>query len=365
MKAKTIQALAQKGRKLAFPLVSIVLALAISAIIIQLIGCDTLLALRCLLEGGFGGLNAISETLVKATSLIFMALSFAFAQRSGMYNLGGMGQFYIGAIFGGWVGINLTLPAALHIPIMLLCGFVGGALFALLPAILRIRLGANELISTIMFNSVATQILSMFVSGPMKDPNSVNGASQSCLMQDSVKLPTLFSGVRLHLGFLLALAALVIFWFFYARCTRGFEVRVVGMNPQVAQYAGMNIRGNQLVAMLIGGGLAGIGGCIELMSVQSRLVQGFSASLSFQGISVALLGDCTPVGIFLSSVLYGALNAGSGRMQMLAKVPASALEITQSLIILFLAGREIFRYVDRQKLRGVLLRGKRKEASHV
>ena len=282
-----------------------------------------------------------------------------------MYNLGGMGQFYIGAIFGGWVGINLTLPAALHIPLMLLCGFVGGALFALLPAILRIRLGANELISTIMFNSVATQILSMFVSGPMKDPNSVNGASQSCLMQDSVKLPTLFSGVRLHLGFLLALAALVIFWFFYARCTRGFEVRVVGMNPQVAQYAGMNIRGNQLVAMLIGGGLAGIGGCIELMSVQSRLVQGFSASLSFQGISVALLGDCTPVGIFLSSVLYGALNAGSGRMQMLAKVPASALEITQSLIILFLAGREIFRYVDRQKLRGVLLRGKRKEASHV
>lgn len=365
MKAKTIQALAQKGRKLVFPLVSIVLALAISAIIIQLFGCDTLLVLRCLLEGGFGSLNAISETLVKATSLIFMALSFAFAQRSGMYNLGGMGQFYIGAIFGGWVGINLTLPAALHIPLMLLCGFVGGALFALLPAILRIRLGANELISTIMFNSVATQILSMFVSGPMKDPNSVNGASQSCLMQDSVKLPTLFSGVRLHLGFLLALAALVIFWFFYAHCTRGFEVRVVGMNPQVAQYAGMNIRGNQLVAMLIGGGLAGIGGCIELMSVQSRLVRGFSASLSFQGISVALLGDCTPVGIFLSSVLYGALNAGSGRMQMLAKVPASALEITQSLIILFLAGREIFRYVDRQKLRGMLLRGKRKEASHV
>lgn len=359
MKSKSIQMLAQKGKKLIFPLISIVLALAISALVIQLIGCDTLLALRCLLEGGFGSMNAISETLVKATSLIFMALSFAFAQRSGMYNLGGMGQFYIGAIFGGWVGINLTLPAALHIPVMLLCGFVGGALYALLPALLRIRLGANELISTIMFNSVAAQILSMAVSGPMKDPNSVNGASQSCLMQESVKLPTLFSGMRLHVGFLLALLALLIFWFFYARCTRGFEVRVVGMNPQVAQYAGMNIRGNQLAAMLIGGGLAGIGGCVELMSVQSRLVQNFSASLSFQGISVALLGDCTPIGIFLSSVLYGALNAGSGRMQMLAKIPVSAMEITQSLIILFLAGREIFRYVDRQQLRGLLHRERR------
>lgn len=363
MKSKRIQTLAQKGKKLMFPLVSIVLALAISALVIRLIGCDTLLALRCLLEGGFGSMNAISETLVKATSLIFMALSFAFAQRSGMYNLGGMGQFYIGAIFGGWVGINLTLPTGLHIPLMLLCGFAGGALYALLPALLRIHLGANELISTIMFNSVAAQVLSMMVSGPMKDPNSVNGASQSCLMQESVKLPALFSGVRLHAGFLLALLALLIFWFFYARCTRGFEVRVVGMNPQVAQYAGMNIRGNQLAAMLIGGGLAGIGGCVELMSIQSRLVQNFSAGLSFQGISVALLGDCTPIGIFLSSVLYGALNAGSGRMQMLAKVPVSAMEITQSLIILFLAGREIFRYVDRQQLRGLLHR-ERRETPH-
>lgn len=363
MKTKGIRPLADKGRKLVFPLVSIVLALLISGIIIRLIGCDTLDALVCLVVGGFGSVNAISETLVKATSLIFMALSFAFAQRSGMYNLGGMGQFYIGAIFGGWVGINLSLPAAIHIPVMLLCGFIGGALYALIPALLRIRLGANELISTIMFNSVATQILSIVVSGPMKDPNSINNASQSPLMADSVKMPVLISGTRLHLGFILAVLALLIFWFFYAKCTRGFEVRVVGMNSQVAQYAGMNIRSNQFIAMLIGGGLAGIGGCIELMSVQSRLVQGFSASLSFQGISVALLGDCTPVGIFLSSVLYGALNAGSGRMQMLANVPVSALEITQSLIILFLAGREVFRYVDRQQIMGLLHR--KKEVPHV
>ena len=267
MKAKTIQALAQKGRKLVFPLVSIVLALAISAIIIQLIGCDTLLALRCLLEGSFGSLNAISETLVKATSLIFMALSFAFAQRSGMYNLGGMGQFYIGAIFGGWVGINLTLPAALHIPLMLLCGFVGGALFALLPAILRIRLGANELISTIMFNSVATQILSMFVSGSMKDPNSVNGASQSCLMQDSVKLPTLFSGVRLHLGFLLALAAL---WLglLMPNLTWTSEIAPIKQGGAVA----ISLLGGWVFAAAVGvsGALLaprlGAGGCLLLLS---------------------------------------------------------------------------------------------------
>lgn len=325
-----------------FPLAAILLALLASAVIMAFIGYDALLAYQCLLQGAFGSLNAIGETLVKATSLIFVALSFAFAMRSGMYNLGGMGQFYLGALFGGWIGYSIStlLPVA-HIPLMLLCGFIGGAVYALLPALLKIYLGANELISTIMFNNIAMQILSMFVAGPMKDPNSINNASQSPLMQESVDLPIILSGTRLHAGFLIAIACLVAYWLFYSYSAKGYEVRVVGLNQGVAQYAGMNIAGNRLLTMLIGGGLAGIGGCVELMSVQSRLIQGFSSYLSFQGISVALLGNCTPFGIFFSSVLYGALNAGSTHMQMIAKVPVPILDITQALIILFLAGRGI------------------------
>lgn len=185
-----------------FPLAAILLALLASAVIMAFMGYDALLAYQCLLQGAFGSLNAIGETLVKATSLIFVALSFAFAMRSGMYNLGGMGQFYLGALFGGWIGYSIStlLPVA-HIPLMLLCGFIGGAVYALLPALLKIYLGANELISTIMFNNIAAQILSMFVAGPMKDPNSVNNASQSPLMQESVDLPIILSGTRLHAGF--------------------------------------------------------------------------------------------------------------------------------------------------------------------
>lgn len=160
-------------------------------------------------------------------------------------------------------------------------------------------------------------------------------------MQESVDLPIILSGTRLHAGFLIAIACLVAYWLFYSYSAKGYEVRVVGLNQGVAQYAGMNIAGNRLLTMLIGGGLAGIGGCVELMSVQSRLIQGFSSYLSFQGISVALLGNCTPFGIFFSSVLYGALNAGSTHMQMIAKVPVPILDITQALIILFLAGRGI------------------------
>lgn len=330
--------------ELLFPLLSILLALLVSALLMECLHYDSLSAFRCLLIGAFGSLNAIGETLIKATSLIFAALSFAFAMRSGMFNLGGMGQFYAGALLGGYVGYSITgLSPALHIPLMLLCGFVGGALFALPPALLKIYLGANELISTIMFNSIAAQILSMFVAGPMKDPTSLNNASQSPLMQDSVELPILLGGTRLHMGFLIAVLCLLLYWLFYARTARGYEVRVVGLNQGVARYAGMNITGNRLLTMLIGGGFAGIGGCVELMSVQSRIIQGFSSYLSFQGISVALLGNCSPMGIFLSSVLYGALNAGSSRMQMIAKVPVPILDITQALIILFLAGRTVFR----------------------
>jgi simple sugar transport system permease protein len=336
---------ARRGAEnLVFPLISILLALAASSVIMESMGYSSVTAFVCLLKGSFGSINAIGETLVKATSLIFVALSFAFAMRSGMFNLGGMGQFYIGALLGGWVGYSITgLAPAVHIPLMLLCGFIGGALYALPPALLKIYLGANELISTIMLNSIAAQILSMFVAGPMKDTNSINNASQSPLMQSSVELPVIVGGTRLHAGFLIAVLLLVLYWLFYSRSVKGFEVRVVGLNQGVAQYAGLNIVGNRLFTMLIGGGLAGIGGCVELMSVQSRIVQGFSSYLSFQGISVALLGNCSPGGIFFASVLYGALNAGSSRMQMIARVPVPILDITQALIILFLAGRTVIR----------------------
>lgn len=329
---------------LVFPLISILLALVVSSIIMEIMGYSSVTAFGCLLEGAFGSMNAIGETLVMATSLIFVALSFAFAMRSGMFNLGGMGQFYIGALFGGWIGYSITgLSPVVHIPLMLFCGFLGGALYALLPALLKIYFGANELISTIMFNSIAVQILSMFVSGPMKDSSGINNASQSPLMQSSVKLPIILNGTRLHAGFLIAILLLILYWLFYARSVKGFEVRVVGLNQNVARYSGLNITGNRLLTMLVGGGLAGIGGCVVLMSVQSRIIQGFSGYLSFQGISVALLGNCSPGGIFISSVLYGALNAGSSRMQMIAKVPVPLISITQSLIILFLAGRTVMR----------------------
>ncbi len=338
-KSRAIEAL----RHSIFPLIAIFLALFISLLIIAAMGFDALYALECLLVGALGNLNAVGETMVRAIPLVFMSLSFVFAMRSGMFNLGSMGQFYIGALAGGYIGYSISnLSPLLHIPLMLVCGFVGGSLFSLIPAILKIKFHANELITTIMLNSVAAQILNMLVSGPMRDPTSMDSASNSPLMRASVKLPIILPGTRLHAGLVLAAIAVIFYWFYYTKTTRGYEMRVAGLNSEAARYAGIPAVGNQLIAMAIGGGLAGIGGCVELMSVQSRITLGFSSNLGFEGIAVALLGDSSPIGIPLSAILYGMLNSGVNRMQMLAKVPDAMLEITQAMIILFLAGRAYF-----------------------
>ena len=220
-------------------------------------------------------------------------------------------------------------------------------------------MGANELIGTTMMNYIAVQILAYCVAGPLKDPaTAATSTPQSALMVDSVQLPVLVDGTRLHAGLLIALAFLVLFYIFMWRTSRGYQMRVVGLSPQAGRYAGINVKSNQMLAMILAGGLAGIGGCVELMSIQSRLIQNFGGTLGFDGIAVALLGGCSPVGMLFSGVLFGALSSGASKMQMLAQVPDAMVEITQSLIILFVVGRELFKFYGRKKAKKLALPGK-------
>ncbi len=349
---KTWQECLRAGLKgLYFPVAAILAAVVLSSIVMAILGFDPLYAYQCLLKGAFGNTNSIGETLVKTTPLIFAAVAFALPMRCGIFNLGATGQLYIGAILGSLVGVRFAgMPAVLHIPLMLLAGFAGGALYGVFAGWLRHRFGANELISTIMLNHVAIQLLAYCVAGPLKDPaTAATSTPQSAQMVASVKLPVILPGTRLHAGLILAVLCLVFYYVFLWKTTRGYEMRVVGLNPGAGEYAGMSVRKNQLLAMLLAGGIAGIGGCVELMSVQSRLIQQFAGNIGFDGVAVALLGGNSPVGIALAGILFGALSAGAGRMQMLAKVPNATVYITQGLIILFVVGRELFRIRSRRK----------------
>ncbi|MEM1484379.1 ABC transporter permease [Oscillospiraceae bacterium PP1C4] len=325
-----------------YPFLTILLALLLGAGIIYAMGFDPLLAYSSLLKGAFGNRNAIGETLLRTTPLIFTAISYAIAQRCGLINLGGEGQLYIGALCGTLAGTLLSgLPLAIHLPLTILAGFLGGAFWGLIVGVLKVRFGASELITTIMLNYIAMNLVSFCVTGPFKDP-SPGAPPQTVPILDSARLPRIMAGTRLHAGLLVALLGLAIYYIFLWRTTKGYEMRVIGMNPNAGRYAGMNLTSNSLLAIFIAGGFAGIGGCSEIIGVQFRLIQNFSTSYGFDGVAVALLGGGTPIGIAISAVLFGALNAGSGKMQMFAKVPSAVVYMIQGMIILFAVGRALF-----------------------
>jgi simple sugar transport system permease protein len=343
MEAKNILKKAESLLKSSYyPLISIAMALLGGGIIISALGFNPFDAYRALIKGSFGNANAIGETLVKASPLIFTGLSYAIAKRCGIINLGAEGQLYAGALTGTIVGTTLAgLPMAIHLPLAIAAGFLGGAVYGMLVGILKMKFGASELITTIMFNYIAINIVSFCVTGPMKDTAS-GSYPQSKSILASARFPHLMEGSRLHAGIFVVILALLFYYFFMWRTTRGYQMRVIGLNSSAGQYAGMNIKTNSILSMFLAGGMAGIGGSMEIMAVQFRLLQDFSSNYGFDGIAVALLGNNSPIGIALSGILFGALRSGSGKMQMLAQVPSAVIYMIQGFIILFVIGRELF-----------------------
>ncbi len=338
MQARDVRAFALK---VFYPILAIIIALVFTGFIIFFMGFSPLEAYAMMVSGSMKNLSAIGETVVSAVPLIFSGLSFAFAYKSGIFNIGVEGQIYIGALFTILVGTLKGIPPVIHMPLTIAAGFVGGALWGLLIGWLKVRFGAKEMITSIMLNYVATIFISYCVSGPMKE-QSGSGMSQTEAVAEGIRLPRFVAGTRLHAGVFLALAALFFFWIFIWKSKKGYELRVTGLNPNAAQYAGMNTDRNTLLVMLLAGGIAGLAGCVEILALQGRLMAGFAGNIGFNGITVALLGDCNPVGILLSALLFGALNAGSNKMEMLVGVPSATVSIMQGIIILAVVARVAF-----------------------
>lgn len=281
-----------KLKEISFPLASILVALILGAIIMSAMGYDVGKAYSSLLKGAFGSKNSIAETLIQTTPLIFTALSYAIALRCGLVNLGAEGQLYMGAICGSMVGAHIQgLPPVLHIILVLLCGFIGGALWGLIVAVLKMKFGASELITTIMLNYIALEFVSYCVTNPPFKDMTPGAAPRMPSVVDAVKLPIILPQTRLHFGIILALLAVVVYYIFMWKTTRGYEMRVIGMNPNAGRYSGMNIPVNSLLSMFIAGGFAGLGGTINIIGLQYFLTEGFSNNFGFSGVAVALWAD--------------------------------------------------------------------------
>lgn len=335
-------------KSLSLSLISICLALLIGAIIIGLLGLDPAKAYSAMIKGSLSNKNAIAETLVKTTPLIFTGLSFALAKRCGLINIGAEGQLYMGGFLATLTSLYFTgLPIYIHLPLAILAGFIGGGLWGLLAAWLKIRFGASEVITTIMLNYIAIHWVSYLVTGPMKEVGG--NMPQTSPIPISATLPRILGGTRLHLGIVIALLAVGIFYYFLWKTTIGYETRIVGINAEAAKYAGMKPNRNALLAMFMAGGFAGLAGMSEILGIQLRMYQNFSPGYGFDGIAVALLGQNMPLGIIASAILFGILRSGANMMQLAAKVPNSIVYIIQALVILFVVGTNLISIMKKRK----------------
>ena len=301
-----------------------------------------------------GMIKPITETLAFATPITMAGLGLAVAFRSGLFNIGGTGQIIFGAIFAGWVGINVDLPWALHFPLAVLAGVFGGALFGSIVGVLKATTGANEVIVTIMFNYIAALLLSYFLKTPfLQAPHNINPISKPIL--DSAKYPAFLGpSFRLHAGVFAMLAAVAFVWWLLNRSTLGFQFRALGHNPSAARVAGINIGLNYVLVMAVSGALAGLAGTSQILGTEGSLTTGVAASFGFDAITVALLGRNNPFGVLAAGILFGGLRAGAVTMQASQGVPIDIVFIVQSMIVLFIAApplvRSIFRIRNKQEV---------------
>lgn len=289
---------------------------------------------KAMWEGAFGSARVFSEVLIKATPLILIGAGIAVAFRCGVWNIGAEGQFYAGAIAATWVGITLkSLPAGVLIPLVLLAGFVGGGFLAIIPGWLKIRLKINEVVMTIMLNYIMLGITSYLVTGPMQEQAHI--FPQTDEIVPAARLPMIWPGTRLHVGFIIALLVAVIAAVVLFRTPLGYAIRTVGLNPETARYAGIHVNRNIILAMLMSGGAAGIGGAVEVAGLAWRLFATISPGYGYDGIAVSLLAYNNPLYTIFSGFLFGALRASSELMQMNAQIPSVLFQIIQGVIIAF------------------------------
>jgi general nucleoside transport system permease protein len=302
-----------------------------------------------LLQGALGGRRPISETLVSSTPLILTGLAVAVPLRAGLFNIGAEGQLIAGGVVAGLLGFTLTgLPLVIHLPVAALGGILAGAIYGWIPGILKAKTGAHEVISTIMLNNIGRLVSGWLVSTALfRRPDRADPISKS--VEATAQFPRFIEGLRVNSSLLMALAlAALIFWL-VERSTRGFELNAAGLNPHAATTAGMSVNRSVILAMTVGGALAGAGGAATILGIQHRLTMGFSAGLGFDGITVALLGRGRIGGTVAAGFLLGGLKAGGRFMQAQTGTSLDLVLVIQALIIVFIAAPGLVRAIFRVK----------------
>lgn len=311
------------------PVVAVLLALIIGAIVIACLGKNPLEGYAAMIQGSLGDAAKLSKTLERACPLVFTGLAASFAYKCGVFNLGGEGQFIMGgcATAACVLGLGLEGPAGLALG--LLAGIVAGAVWGLLPGVMKITRGLNEMITTIMLNYVAMYFMEYIYKNAYTD----NGLPKTIAIPQSSRLPEVLGT---HVGVIMAIALGIFIWYVIFRTSLGFKIRAVGMNPIASRVNGFPVRRLVLLAFIISGAMAGLGGAVELLGkTPYRLAAGFGSGFGFDGVAIALIAQLNPIAAILVAFLFGVLSTGGTMMQSVIGVPTAIVEIIRGLIIIF------------------------------
>lgn len=333
------------------PVLAALAALAVGAIILLLLGSNPVTAYQAIIEGAVGSRNSIADTVVKATPLLLVGIGICVSFRGGMINIGGEGQMILGGLAATTAALALpNWPSWAIIPLCLLLGFAAGGLWGLIPGALKAYLNVNEILTTIMLNAIAVQLMNALLRGPLMDPVQIEQGSyipQTARFSIATDLPRLIP-TRMHAGTLLAILMAFLIWILLWKTTIGFRIRAVGLSPAAARRAGIQIKRYGMLALIISGAMAGLAGAVQVLGVNHRMftdgtATGFTGGAGFNGIVAALFGQLHPLGTIPASFFFGAMIVGANQMQRTVQVSSGLITALNGLLVIFVVSSEIFR----------------------
>jgi simple sugar transport system permease protein len=329
------------SRTLRDVLIALAVVFGVGSIAMLLAHVSPLDGFSALFDGALGNESEVAETLLQTTALLFPALGIALSFRAGLFNIGAEGQIILGGMTAGVLGVVLPLPGVIVIPVVILAAAVAGGAWGGLAGVLKARFGANEVISTLMLNTIAALLATYLIGGPFKEPGA--GAAETAPLPPTAWLPVIIPDTRLTISFLIAVALAFVLWYVFANTVFGYELRAAGEAPEAARRAGIDLGRTAVTALTLSGAIAGVGGAAIVMGVLHRFNSGLSPGYGFIAIAVALVGNLDPLFIIIAAFGFGILQSGAIAMQAEANVPRDVVTLVEGLVIIALAGRRFVR----------------------
>lgn len=340
---------------LVMPAVALLLGVVVAVLLIAITGVSPLRSLGVLISGGFGFSGKvwpIFMTLGSSTPLILTGLAAMLCFKVGVFCIAQEGQYVFGAIVAAWFGASLKLPPVIAVPFIMLASMAAGGLYGVIPAVLKVKLGVNEIISSIMLNNISTLVLEYMVAFPLRA--DAGQKAQSEVISKGYWLPQFIYGSRWGVSFLIAIALIVFFYFYIYKTRWGYEMRMVGENRRFADYGGIK-SGNVIIrSLVISGAIAGLAGCMEVLGNYHRIMTGFSSGLGFDGLSVAMLGMSNPIGVVIVSFLLAGIRQGAQLgLQLSLQIPRELGGVLIAMVIFFVAIGNVYRPVVEEAVRSI------------